>query len=246
MDNGINQPKEVGTPQGSPLSPLLSNVLLNDLDKEPENRGHRFVRYADDVRVFVKTKRAAQRVLDGITNFVEHKLKLKVNRTKSKVCSQWQATLLGFRFWRRKSKWCIGISKKAWSEFKYRIRRITTRRWSISMQLRIGMLNKFIKGWIAYFGVAFIPTVFKDTDQWIRRRLRNVQWKQWKRYSGRRRGLRALGISDYDARRWAYTSLGYWRVSGSRLVTGALSNEHWNALGLVGLYDNWSQHQRAV
>jgi RNA-directed DNA polymerase len=246
MSNGIIQPKELGTPQGSPLSPLLSNVLLDDLDKELENRGHKFVRYADDVRVFVKSKRAAQRVLDGMTSFIETKLKLKVNKQKSKVSPLSKATLLGFRFYRRKGQLHIGVAKSAWTEFRHRIRRITSRRWGISMELRIGVLNKFIRGWMAYFNIAFIPTTFKDEDQWIRRRLRNVQWKQWKKWSARRKGLRALGASDENARAWASSDIGYWRVSGSRLVTSALSNKHWKKAGLVGLHDNWSQLNRAV
>lgn len=246
MANGVNQPKELGTPQGSPLSPLLSNVLLDDLDKELENRGHKFVRYADDVRVFVQSKRAAQRVLDGMTSFIEAKLKLKVNKQKSKVSPMPKATLLGFRFDRRKGELRIGIAKSAWTEFRHRIRRITSRRWGISMRVRMGVLNKFIRGWMAYFGITFLPTVLKDEDQWIRRRLRLVQWKQWKRYSGRKRGLLALGVEYYNACHWAHTSLGYWRVSGSRLVTSALSNKHWKKAGFVGLYDNWSKLNRAV
>lgn len=181
-----------------------------------------------------------------MTSFIETKLKLKVNKQKSKVSPMPKATLLGFRFNKRNGQLRIGVAKSAWTEFRHRIRRITSRKWSISMPRRIAILNKFIRGWMAYFNIAFIPTVFKDEDQWIRRRLRLVQWKQWKKWSARRKGLRALGATDENARMWAASSLGYWRVSVSRLVTSALSNDHWKKSGFVGLYDNWSQLNRAV
>lgn len=181
MVDGVKQPSAKGTPQGSPLSPMLANVMLDDLDRELEARGHRFVRYADDLRVFVRSERAAQRVLDSVSRFVEGQLKLKVNRTKSKVTEASEATLLGFGFWFRAGQTRIRVAKAALGRCKQRLQNLTRRNWGTSVQERIGRINRFATGWMAYFGISKMPTAFNDLDKWLRRRLRQVSWKQWKR-----------------------------------------------------------------
>jgi RNA-directed DNA polymerase len=196
--------------------------------------------------VFVKTKRAAQRVLDGMTSFIETKLKLKVNHQKSKFSLPSQSTFLGFCFWRRKGKFHIGISKETWSRFKMRIKKLTARTWGISMQHRIEMINRFTRGWLSYFGIAKTYSSYERWDQWIRKRLRQVKWKQWKTVSAKYRNLRALGASDYDARRWARSSLGFWRIAGSPILSGKLTNTYWRDLGFVGLLGDWMQRNPAV
>jgi RNA-directed DNA polymerase len=239
MIDGVRQATAEGTPQGSPLSPILSNIMLDDLDRELWRRGHRFVRYADDVRVFVRSKRAAQRVLDSITGVVEGRLKLKVNREKSSVRHAREATLLGLGFYFTRSGVGIRVDPKALKRLKDRIRGLTSRRWSVSMPCRIDRLNKFILGWMAYFRLADLGRRLRDLDEWFRRRMRQIRWKEWKRYSARRRNLRKLGIPDRNAREWAASSKGYWRIAGSPVLQRALPNEHWDDLGLLGLRQTW-------
>jgi group II intron reverse transcriptase/maturase len=243
MADGVKQPSAEGTPQGSPLSPLLANVMLDDLDRELQNRGHRFVRYADDIRVFVHSKRAAERVLDKVTDFVEQRLKLKVNIEKSKVASANKAEMLGFGFFFRKGGTGIRISPGARKRLKLRLRELTKRNWGCSMRYRIFVLTRFIRSWMAYFGIADTPRVFKDLDEWLRRRMRQVQWKQWKRIRTKRRMLISLGISEDKAHQWACSSKAYWRLAGSPPLKRALPNSHWQALGLVGLFEAWSAQQ---
>ncbi|KAA1250063.1 group II intron reverse transcriptase/maturase [Mycobacterium simiae] len=194
MADGVRQAVSEGTPQGSPLSPLLSNIMLDDFDQEFWVRGHRFVRYADDIRVFVKSKRAAERVLEQSTMLLEQRLKLKVNRAKSSINPATTAVLLGFGFYFTADGVKIRITPKAWQRAKARIRALTSQRWSVSMQYRITKLNQFVRGWMGYFGLVTTERRFSDLDEWFRRRMRQIRWKEWKRGRTRVANLRALGI----------------------------------------------------
>lgn len=239
MVEGVKRSVAEGTPQGSPLSPLLSNIMLDDLDIELEARGLRFVRYADDIRVFVRSKRAAQRVMDGITHVVEGRLKLKANRAKSAICGATKASLLGLAFFFASGTVKIRTAPKAVRWLEERLREITRRNWRVSMGHRITTLNRFTAGWMAYFRIADTPKVFAELDGWLYRRMRQVRWKEWKRYSAKRRNLRALGIPDSSARRWAASSKGCWRIAGSVVLQRALLRTHWDDLGLQSLNRTW-------
>lgn len=237
MADGVKQPSEEGTPQGSPLSPLLSNVYLDDLDQELRRRGHRFVRYADDVMIYVTSRRAGQRVMDSVCAFIEQRLKLKVNRTKSAVAWAGRRTFLGFSFYKRKDGWRIGVGRDAPKRAKRRLRRLTARTWGVPMERRIDAINRFTLGWTAYFALAEGERPFHDLDEWLRRRLRQVRWKEWKRYSARRRNLRALGAPERSAREWAATRKGPWRVAGSWVLSRTLTDAYWQQHGLLGFTD---------
>jgi RNA-directed DNA polymerase len=241
MVDGIKQATVEGTPQGSPLSPVLSNVMLDDLDRELWERGHRFVRYADDLRVFVRSERAAQRVFESVCGVIERRLKLKVNREKSSIRHAAQATLLGFGFLLSGSQVRIRVAPKAIKRLKDQLRILTGRNWRVSMDYRIGRLNRFIIGWMAYFRLAESGWMFRDLDGWLRRRLRQVRWKEWKTTAAKRHNLRIRGISQSNARKWGGSSKGYWRVSGSKVLQVSLPNSYWNRLGLKTLSQTWQR-----
>lgn len=239
--DGVKVEAQYGTPQGSPLSPLLANVMLDDLDKEIERRGHRFVRYADDLRVYVRTERAGQRVLASLTSFIEKRLKLKVNRSKSGVAPATRRGLLGFGFLKRKGKVDIRIDPKARKAMVCKLRRLTSRTWGISMEERIPILNRFIRGWCAYFALADTPSVFAECDERLRRRLRQVHWKQWKKPRNRARNLRNLGIPTQKAYEWSYSRKGCWRIAGSAPLQRAMPKAYWSNLGLVGFKESYGR-----
>lgn len=244
MADGVRQPVSEGTPQGSPLSPLLSNIMLDDFDQEFWARGHRFVRYADDIRVFVKSKRAAERVIEQSTMLLEQRLKLKVNRAKSSITPATTAVLLGFGFFFTASGVKIRVAPKAWQRAKARIRELTSRRWSVSMQYRITRLNRYVRGWTGYFRLADTPSKFAALDQWFRRRMRQIRWKEWKRPRTRVANLRALGIRADLAWQWGMSSRAYWRVAGSPILQRALPNLYWEELGLTFFHQAWTRFQR--
>lgn len=246
MVDGIRMPSAEGTPQGSPLSPVLSNIMLDDLDRELFKRGHRFVRYADDVRVFVRSKRAAIRVLASVTAVVEQRLKLKVNRDKSKVVPASVMTMLGFGFYfTRGGKVRIRVDPKAIKRLKTRLKELTSRRWSIAMDERIAKINRFTTGWMGYFQLSDTPRVFSDLDEWFCRRMRQIRWKEWKIPKAWFRSLRALGIAEWQAREWASSGKGYWRIAGSAVLQRALPNSHWEDLGLRMLKLTWQRLRSA-
>ena len=234
MVEGIKQRNTEGTPQGSPLSPLLANIMLDDLDRELESRGHRFVRYADDLRVYVRTKRAAERTLAGVTGFLERRLRLKVNQAKSSAKHAAKAVVLGFGFYFSKDGVKIRIDPKALRRLRRQVYELTRRNRSIGMARRIWLLNRFITGWCGYFAIAEMSSILQGIDAWLRRRLRQVQWKEWKRPRARIRNLRALGIPRQQAYEWGYTRKGYWRTAGSPILSRALPNKYWDTQGLHG------------
>ena len=246
MVNGIRQPTAEGTPQGSPLSPVLSNVMLDDLDRELWERGHRFVRYADDLRVFVRSERAAQRVFESVCGVIERRLKLKVNREKSSIRHAAQATLLGFGFFFDGPRVGIRIAPKAIKRLKDQLRMLTRRRWSVSMDYRIGRLNRLITGWVAYFRLAQRVSVLGKLDGWLRRRLRQIRWKEWKTTAAKRHNLRIRGISESEARKWAGVSRRYWRVAGSQILQVSLPNSYWDHLGLKTLSQTWQRFNQTA
>ena len=241
MADGLVQASEEGTPQGSPLSPLLSNVMLDDLDWELERRGHSFVRYADDGRIYVRSERAGQRVMASITQYVEQRLKLKVNREKSVVDLAKKRFLLGFGFFGRDGEIRVRVNPKALKRAKDRLRELTSRKWSVSMKRRIEDINRFTVGWTAYFALAETPSPFERLDQWLRRRLRQVRWKEWKHVRSKLRNLRAAGIPEREAREWAYSRKGYWRISNSPVLARALPNAYWADHGLQGFADPYQR-----
>jgi len=241
MVEGLKVSTTEGTPQGGPLSPLLANIMLDDLDEELERRGHRFVRYADDISIYVRSERAGGRVLDGISNFIERRLKLKVNPEKSAVATATKRGLLGFSFFYRNGEVKLRIDPKAKKAVKDRIRRLTARTWGISTNERIAVLNRFIRGWCAYFALADTPSVFEELDGWLRRRLRQVAWKQWKKVRTKWRNLQRHGIPRRKAWEWANSRKGSWRVSGSYILARALPNLYWSELGLVGFSDSYGR-----
>lgn len=246
MVDGVKMPSEEGTPQGSPLSPVLSNIMLDDLDRELFKRGHRFVRYADDVRVFVRSERAAHRVLDSVTAVVEQRLKLKVNREKSKVVHARAATLLGFGFYfARGGKVGIRIDPKAVKRLKDRLRELTSRRWSVAMDERIAKMNRFTTGWMGYFQLADGSHLFRELDKWLHPRMRQIRWKEWKRPRTRRAKLRKLGINEQSSHEWGYSGKGYWRIAGSAVLQRALPNSYWDDLGLRMLKPTWQRLRSA-
>ena len=233
--NGIKVSSEEGTPQGGPLSPLLANIMLDDVDKELEKRGHKFCRYADDCNIYVKSKRAGLRVMDSITRIIENELKLKVNKDKSAVDIVSKRKFLGFSFYFVKGVAKIRIHEKSIKRFKEKVKSITNRNRGISMDLRLLKLNDSIKGWINYFGIANAKRKLLELDKWIRRRLRACIWKQWKKIRTRYRNLVKLGIDNWKAWEYANTRKGHWKISGSPILNKSLHNKYLESIGFVSL-----------
>lgn len=234
MINGVVMNSEEGTPQGGPLSPLLSNIVLDELDKELEKRGHSFVRYADDCNIYVKTPKAGNRVMKSVTSFIEGKLKLKVNTSKSAVDRPWKRKFLGFSFTSHKEP-KVRIAKASINRMKDKVRDITSRSKPYSMEKRIEKLNQYLTGWCGYFALADTPSVFKDLESWIRRRLRMCMWKDWKKPSTKVRKLIGMSIPKGKAYEWGNSRKSYWRISNSPVLHRALGNSYWSSQGLKSL-----------
>jgi group II intron reverse transcriptase/maturase len=236
--NGICSRSEEGTPQGGPLSPLLANIILDDLDKELEKRGHRFVRYADDCNTYVKSKRAGERVMESVKRFVEGRLKLKVNVQKSAVDRPWKRKFLGFSFtWEKVTR--IRLAPKTLDRFKDKIRQLTSRSRSISMEQRLHSLNTYLRGWVGYFRLADTPSILQDLDKWTRRRLRMCLLKQWKKPRTKRRNLVAQGIPEKWAGCISGSRKGYWRLANTPQVNKALGFPYWKDQGLFSLLETY-------
>ncbi|QIY76689.2 group II intron reverse transcriptase/maturase [Streptomyces sp. RLB1-33] len=245
MADGMVVASEEGTPQGSPLSPLLSNIMLDDLDRELFKRGHRFVRYADDVMIFVRSKRAAERTLASVTGFIEKTLKLKVNEEKSTACPVWRTSLLGFSYYLTKGQVKIRVDRKAVKRLKDTVRRLTSRTWGVSMAHRLDKLNRFSVGWVAYFGLADSPKVFVEIDEWTRRRLRQAQWRQWKTARNRATNLRRLGIEEKMLGVLGLGGTRHWRTSKIAPLELGMNKAYWEAQGYKPFKGSWSRQKSA-
>jgi group II intron reverse transcriptase/maturase len=226
-----------GVPQGGPLSPLLSNIMLNELDKELERRDHRFVRYADDVIILCKSERSAMRTMESITRYIEEKLFLKVNREKSTVAYITKVKFLGYSFYKTKAEGRLRIHPKSVTRLRSRIKELTSRSNGWGNERRKETLKQFITGWVNYFKLADMKSLLVETDQWYRRRLRMVLWKQWKRISTRQANLMKLGLDKCKAWEYANTRKSYWRIAGSEILYKTVTNDRLRKAGYVFLSD---------
>jgi group II intron reverse transcriptase/maturase len=237
QEDGKSTPSKEGVPQGGPLSPLLSNIILDKLDKELEKRGHRFVRYADDCSIYVKSKRAGERVMTSISAYIEKELKLKANMEKSSVTRPWHSKLLGFTFYHKKGEKGITVHRKSVASYKEKIRAITCRSKPYPMEDRMMQIRRLNHGWGNYFKLSDAKSVFEELDSWVRSRIRLCYWKQWKRVKTRIQRLEKLGIKSNQAYQWGNTRKGYWRTVHSPILARALSNAFLKEAGFVSLKD---------
>ncbi len=237
MENGLISPSVEGTPQGGPLSPLLSNLVLDTLDRELERRGHRYVRYADDCNIYVRSERAGQRVMKSVTSFITGQLKLKVNENKSAVARPQERKFLGFSF-RDGPEAKRAIAPKALDRFKDRIRAITRQAKGVSMESTVEELARYMVGWRGYFGFCETPDVLIYLTRWVRLRLRCALWRQWKTPRRRRAALLQLGVRPQLAANTAGSGRGPWYLARSKALSVGLSNAYFRSLGLPALLDN--------
>jgi len=226
-----------GVPQGGPLSPLLSNIMLNELDKELTLRGHKFVRYADDLMIFCKSRRAAERTLTNIVPYIEGKLFLKVNKYKTAVDYVGKVKFLGMSFYKHKGKTRVRIHPKSVAKMKAKIKQLTSRSNGWSNEVRIERLKQYIRGWINYFKIADIKTLLKDTDEWMRRRIRMIHWKQWKKVKTKFNMLQRFGIDKQKSWEFANTRKGYWRTANSPILKRSLQNDVLKKMGYLFFSD---------
>jgi len=229
------QPSEMGTAQGSPLSPLMANILLDDLDRELERRGHRFARYADDLLVLVKSTRAGQRVKSSLTTYLARRLRLPVNEHKSRVAAIDECVFLGFTFRKGKLRW----SQPAFEDFKHRVRELTGRSWGVSMRYRLDKLAQYVRGWMGYFGLSQYYRPIPELDEWLRRRVRMCYWKQWRLRRTKVRRLLALGVSKRAAILTAISSKSYWHLSRTLATQAGMTNEWLKQQGLISVRELW-------
>ena len=233
--NGMFERTEIGMPQGGPLSPLLSNIMLNELDKELERRGHRFVRYADDCMIFCKSRKSAQRTLENIIPFIEGKLFLKVNRKKTSVAHISKVKYLGYSFYRYKGKCRFRVHPKSVTKMRNKIRELTDRNNGMCNTKREEKYQQYVRGWVNYFKLADMKQLLKETDEWARRRIRAVYWKQWKKIKTKYRMLKALGMEHWRAKELACSRKGYWRMA--RVLNQIFSNKIIAKLGYTSMLD---------
>jgi len=243
MKEGRYEETPEGVPQGGPLSPVLSNILLNELDRELERRGHKFVRYADDMVIFCRSRRSAGRTMQNIIPFIEGKLLLKVNRDKSKVAHVREVKFLGYSFYIYKGEGRLRIHPKSVAKMKARIKELTSRSNGWGNDRRKNALSQYIKGWLQYFRLADMKTLLSEIDEWYRRRLRMVIWKQWKRIKTKLANLVKLGVKKQKAYEWASTRKGYWHIAGSFILDTTISTERLRLAGYVFLSDHFSKVQ---
>jgi len=243
MINGVVIETEEGFVQGGNISPLLSNIMLHELDCELETRGLRFCRYADDCNIYVKSKRAAERVMGSITRYIEVDLKLKVNQKKSKVDRPWNIKFLGFSFYysHKQGRYSIRVHGKSKRRFKAKLKELTGRSKGISMDMRLMKLKQAIQGWVNYFRIADMKTLADNLDKWLRRRIRMVVWKTWKRIRTRFVNLQKLGLDKSKAWQFANTRKGYWRISNSPILSYTLTNKVLEKRGLISIYATYSK-----
>lgn len=239
MINGVVMETEEGTPQGGNLSPLLSNIMLNELDEELSKRGLKFCRYADDNNIYVRSRKAAKRVMVSVTKFIEEELKLKVNKEKSAVGRPWKLKFLGFTFYHIKGGVGIRVHPKPVKKFKDKLKEITGRSKARSVNEIITKLKQLINGWVNYFKIADMGGLLKGLDEWLRRRIRMCYWKRWKKVKTKNDNLVKLGIDNYKAWEYANTRKGHWRISNSPILTRALTNERLKKQGFPTLTETY-------
>jgi len=240
MVNGVVREHEEGTPQGGPLSPLLANVFLDDLDRELERRGHRFVRYADDCNIYVKSKRAGDRVLSSVRRFVEERMRLKLNEGKTAVDKATKRKFLGFSLYgSERYGYRIRLAAEAKKRFRQEIYSFTDRNRSVATGERIQRINEYAAGWMAYFQLVETPSVIGELDAWMRRRLRACLWNQWKSVGTRLRNLRSLGVEGRQAFHLANARKGPWRMASTLGIV--LTNEYWSRQGLLSLLESYNR-----
>jgi len=242
MTNGLLSPTKEGTPQGGNLSPLLSNIYLTSFDRLLESRGHKFVRYADDCNIYIKSHRAAERVMTSCTKYLEEKLKLKVNQEKSKTGSPLKLKFLGFSLYKTGKKTGIRPHQKSVNRFKEKVRQITSRKRGRAIEQILHELKVFTTGWLGYYSIADMGNRISALNQWIRRRIRMYLWKQWKKVSARFDNLKRLKIPKGKAWEWANTRKGYWRIAHSWVLTRSLTNEYLASIG----YDDISKRYEVL
>ena len=231
ISRGRFEKTEVGMPQGGPLSPLLSNIMLNELDKELTHRGHRFVRYADDCMIFCKSKKSAERTLNNIVPYIEEKLFLKINRTKTCVAHVSRVKYLGYSFYRYKGKCRFRVHPKSVTKMKNKIRELTDRHNGWGNEYRALKLTQFIRGWVNYFGMANMKRLLHNSDEWLRHRIRAIYWKQWKKVKTKFKELKKLGVEEEKAWICANMRNGNWFCSGYITLQGAFNNKKLRELG---------------
>ena len=242
MINGLISPTREGTPQGGNLSPLLSNIYLTAFDRLLESRGHKFVRYADDCNIYVKSRRAAERVMENCVKFLEGKLKLKVNREKSQVGSPLKLKFLGFSMYKTGKKAGIRPHSKSVKRFKEKIRELTSRKQARSIESILQRLKRYTTGWLGYYAIADMESKIKGLNEWIRRRIRQIFWKQWKKIKTKHDNLVKFGIGSETAWMWANSRKGYWRISCSQVLAMSLTNEYLASIG----YDDILERYKAM
>ena len=237
MNKGLFEASEEGTPQGGPLSPLLSNIMLNELDKELERRGLPFVRYADDSMIFCKSKRAAMRVKESVTRFIENALYLKVNKEKTVVSYVRGVKYLGYSFYVMKVKCQLTVHPKSKAKMKSRLKELTSRSNGWGYAKRKQMLKEYIRGWVGYYHLANMKRLLLETDEWLRRRIRMCIWKAWKKVKTKVANLIRCGINKYQAYEWGNTRKCYWRIADSYILHRAITNEYLCRAGYATLME---------
>lgn len=235
INHGWFEKTDIGMPQGGPLSPLLSNIMLNELDKELERRGHRFVRYADDCMVFCKSRKSAVRTLENILPYIEKKLFLKVNRKKTKVAHVSKVKYLGYSFYRYKGKCKMRVHPKSIAKMRARLKELTSRNNGWGNERRVLKLTQFIRGWVNYFSLADMKQVLKSTDEWLRRRIRAVYWKQWNKVKTRYRMIKRFGLPEWKMHEVANCRKGTWRAA--IMLNSILTNKVIASLGYMSMAD---------
>jgi hypothetical protein len=240
MVGGLFEGSPKGVPQGGPLSPLLGNIMLNECDHELERRGHRFVRYADDMMIFCKSKKAAKRTLDHIIPYIEGKLFLKVNREKTQVAYVGKVKFLGYGFYIVKGEGRLRVHPKSIQKLKGKIRLITGRSNGLGIEVRKTKLNQLIRGWVNYFKLADMKNLLITIDEWTRSRIRMITWKRWKRIRTRFANLKRAGLDEERAWMWANTRKGYWRTAHSPILLRVLSNDRFEKAGYLSFLKYYS------
>lgn len=231
LEHGLVSPTREGTPQGGNLSPLLSNIYLTAFDRLLESRGHKFVRYADDCNIYVKSRRAAERVMASCVKFLEGTLKLTVNQTKSQVGSPLKLKFLGFSLYKTGRKAGIRPHQKSIKRFKDKVRELTSRKQARSVELILKRLKRYTTGWLGYYSIADMESHMKRLTEWVRRRIRQIYWKQWKKIKTKHDNLVRLGINNAKAWEWANSRKAYWRIADSYVLHRSLTNEYLASVG---------------